>query len=134
MALSVPSYLRLSRHNVFYFRWPIPAYLQPSGKVQHVETSLRTRNPRLALQIARYLAYHAENITGDLIGMSHSRIKAELQAFFSSKLSDFKSRRENSGALPKWMEDQHSRNLAAIEQANNESVDGRISCAMVICF
>lgn len=126
MTLSIPSYLRLSRHNVFYFRWPVPAALHPLGKAQHVETSLRTRNPRLALQMARYLAYHAENITGQLIGMSHSRIKAELQAFFASKLSDFKARREHSGSLPKWMEDQHRQNLIAFDQANSNGVDGRI--------
>lgn len=126
MALSVPSYLRLSRHNVFYFRWPIPAALHPLGKTQHVETSLRTRNPRLALQMARYLAYHAENITGHLIGMSHSGVKAELQAFFASKLEDFRTRREHGGSLPKWMEEQHIRHLKTIEQANSKGLDGRI--------
>ncbi|MDE1152682.1 MAG: site-specific integrase [Micavibrio sp.] len=126
MAVSAPSYLRLSRHNVFYFRWPVPAALHPQGKVQHVETSLRTRNPRLALQIARYLAYHAENITGHLMGMRHSQIKAELQAFFADKLADFKARRENSGGLPKWMEDQYARFLRTIEQANSDGINERI--------
>lgn len=127
MALSVPSYLRLSRHNVFYFRWPIPAVLHPQGKVQHVETSLRTRNPRLALQMARYLAYHAENITGHLIGMNLSEIKAELQAFFAGKLAEFGASRELGGRLPVWMEEQHRRNLKTIEQANSNGMDGRIA-------
>jgi len=127
MALSAPSYLRLSRHNVFYFRWPIPAVLHPQGKVQHVETSLRTRNPRLALQMARYLAYHAENITGHLIGMNLSEIKAELQAFFSGKLAEFGASRELGGRLPVWMEEQHRRNLKTIEQANSNGMDGRIA-------
>lgn len=126
MAIPVPSYLRLSRHNVFYFRWPIPAALHPLGKAHHVETSLRTRNPRLALQMARYLAYHAENITGNLIGMNHSQIKAELQAFFAAKLADFTARREHAGSLPQWMEDQHRHNLNIIEQANSNGADARI--------
>lgn len=124
--MRIPAYLTLSRHNVFYFRWPIPAVLHPQGRRLTARISLRTRNPTLALQMARYLAYHAENITGHLIGMSHSGVKAELQAFFASKLEDFRTRREHGGSLPKWMEEQHIRNLKTLEQANSNGMDGRI--------
>lgn len=125
--MRIPAYLTLSRHNVFYFRWPITAALHPQGKKLTARISLRTRNPALALQMARYLAYHAENITGHLIGMNLSKIKAELQAFFGSKLSEFTARREHGGRLPIWMEEQHRRNLQTIEQANNKGMDGRIA-------
>jgi len=125
--MRIPSYLALSRHNVFYFRWPIPVALHPQGKKLTARISLRTRNPRLALQMARYLAYHAENITGHLIGMNLSEIKAELQAFFAGKLAEFAARREHGGRLPIWMEEQHRRNLKTIEQANSNGMDGRIA-------
>ncbi|HRI75531.1 MAG TPA: site-specific integrase [Alphaproteobacteria bacterium] len=117
MALSVPSYLRLSRHNVFYFRWPIPAALHPRGKVQHVETSLRTRNPRLALQMARYLAYHAENITGRLVGMTHAEIKEELRAFFAKWLENRKRTMDEHGVLPPEQVSYYENTLFELELA-----------------
>lgn len=127
MATSIPSYLKLSRHHVFYFRWAIPTYLHPQSKRHYVETSLRTRNLRLALQMARHLAYHAENITGCMLDMNHAEIKAALQAFFANKLEEFKKRREQASFLSKPMEDQYTRILAALEQANSQGLDARIA-------
>lgn len=126
MALSNPAYLRLSRHHIYYFRWPIPAVFHPLGKISHVEVSLRTRNPRLALQIGRFLSYHVENYMGHILSMNYLEIKKELQAFFSSKLEEFKKRTDSTGPLPKWMEDQFSLTLKTVEQANNEGFDPRL--------
>ncbi|WP_370515392.1 DUF6538 domain-containing protein [Paracoccus sp. S-4012] len=39
------AYLSRSRHGIFYFRWPIPQHLHPTGKRGHVRHSLRTRCP-----------------------------------------------------------------------------------------
>ena len=50
-----PSYLFLSRHNIYYFRYPIPCNLHPEGKRSDVKVSLETRNPDEALYISRIL-------------------------------------------------------------------------------
>lgn len=52
-----PHYLTISRHHVFYFRFPIPEHLHPQRKRTDIKLSLKTRNPRKALQIARILGY-----------------------------------------------------------------------------
>lgn len=57
-----PAYLMLSRHNIYYFRWPFPATANTAGKPQHLKMSLRTREPREALHLARVLEYHASLI------------------------------------------------------------------------
>lgn len=53
-----PTYLTLSRHNVFYFRWPLPKNLRQAGKTTHLKFSLRTREPKQALRLANALEYH----------------------------------------------------------------------------
>jgi hypothetical protein len=89
--MRIPAYLSLSRHNVFYFRWPL------YGRTLRV--SLRTRNPRFALHLARQLAYHAENITGQMLGMDYIEIKRELQTFFIKWLDNRKRNINQNGTL-----------------------------------
>ena len=40
MAIAIPSYLRLSRHNVFYFRWPSQAH----GRASLIDTRMILKN------------------------------------------------------------------------------------------
>ncbi|WP_458792337.1 DUF6538 domain-containing protein [Yoonia sp. MH D7] len=51
-----PTYLVLSRHGVFYFRWPLPASRHPENRRSEVRLSLRTRRPSVALMLARAMA------------------------------------------------------------------------------
>lgn len=53
-----PSYLTLSRHNLYYFRFPIPANLHPDRKRTEIRVSLNTRSPQEALHLAHYLTYY----------------------------------------------------------------------------
>ena len=57
-----PSYLILSRHNIFYFLYPLELVF---GVKQRVSISLKTRCPKEALRLARALEYHAFIMTND---------------------------------------------------------------------
>ena len=47
--MQLPSYLSLSRHNVYYFRFPLPKEIHPNHKSSHIRLSLSTSNEREAL-------------------------------------------------------------------------------------
>ena len=57
-----PAYLALSRHNIYYFRFPIPKYLHPQGKSRYIRLSLGTRCPREALLLARTLFTFGDSV------------------------------------------------------------------------
>jgi hypothetical protein len=49
--MGVPSYLSLSRHGVFYFRFPLPESFREAGRATDIKVSLRTRDRREALHL-----------------------------------------------------------------------------------
>jgi hypothetical protein len=53
--MRLAAYLSASRHDIFYFRWPIPANLHPARKRTHVKVSLGTRSPVVARNLSRVL-------------------------------------------------------------------------------
>ena len=57
MVMHVPAYLTTSRHNILYFRWPIPKSSHPQNKASDIKLSLATRDFNEALQLSRLLAY-----------------------------------------------------------------------------
>ena len=102
MPISRPTYLRLSRHNVYYFRWPLPAFLLMQGKARHIEVSLGTRIPSEALRLSKRLEYHADRINQKLVtlDMSHADAHKALRAFFTQLLEMEKQNIDLNGALP----------------------------------
>ena len=54
-----PSYLTLSRHKVYYFRYPLP---KDNKKPSYIYLSLKTREPKEALILAKKLEYHSNQI------------------------------------------------------------------------
>jgi hypothetical protein len=36
-----PAYLTISRHRLYYFRWPLPPALHPQGRQSTIKVSLR---------------------------------------------------------------------------------------------
>lgn len=96
-----PAYLMLSRHRVYYFRWPIPRHLCPNQPLQHVRLSLGTRQPREALHLARVLEYHAALLISrygpDL--MNHSEIKAIVHEYCQRVLEERKRQIMVNGPL-----------------------------------
>ncbi len=87
-----PSYLILSRHNVYYFRWPLPPIFHEEGRTRFIKLSLRTRDPKEALRLANMLAYHADVITKHecVGGMDYIEVKSLLEAYFADLLAEQK--------------------------------------------
>lgn len=77
----------------------------------------------LALQMARYLAYHAENITGRLVGMTHAEIKEELRVFFAKWLENRKRTMDEHGVLPPEQVSYYENTLFELELAIERGED-----------
>ncbi|TDI59729.1 MAG: site-specific integrase [Alphaproteobacteria bacterium] len=95
--MGVPTYLTLSRHNVYYLRWPLPQSLHPQGKASDIKVSLRTRDQREALRLSRHLAYVAETLTSRSADskMRYDEIRAVIKRHFKGLLE---KRREDINA------------------------------------
>jgi hypothetical protein len=86
--MGVPTYLTVSRHNVYYLRWPLPQSLHPLGKASDIKVSLRTRDQREALRLSRYLAYVAETLTTRAVTseMRYDEIRTVITRHFKTLL------------------------------------------------
>lgn len=56
-----PTYLMLSRHNIYYFRYPLPR--EQGIKPDYIRMSLGTREPKKALLLAKALYYYVSSMT-----------------------------------------------------------------------
>lgn len=97
----VPSYLSLSRHNIYYFRYPLPLALSEANGRSFLKLSLRTRNPKEALQVGKQLEYHLTRILSDkrLYEMPYAKARQLLTTFFSQRLDELKKQIAQSGRL-----------------------------------
>lgn len=96
-----PVYLMQSRHNVYYFRWPMPK-TPANPKLEHIRLSLKTREPQEALRLAKLLEYHGLQIT-EIWGaslMNNNEAKAIIQAYFQAILEKRKNIILEHGPLP----------------------------------
>ncbi len=107
-----PSYLKRSRHDVFYFVWPLPLHLRQRGSTTHVKVSLATRDPSEALQLSNVLVYHAGTIANHegLRFMDHGDIINLLKDYFYELIDRKKAEIHKNGPLPE------SETWALIEQ------------------
>lgn len=100
-----PTYLQLSRHNVYYLRYPVPKPLHPRGKCSDVKLSLGTREPRVALQLARLLSYQGHQLLNVILGdgsngkMRYDEIRALLKKHFTGLLERRKAAIAENGRL-----------------------------------
>lgn len=90
-----PSYLFKSRHDIYYFRYPI-------GE-NRLSISLKTRCPRQALKLAKALAYHTDRILTDMNAeqMEHAELIARLKPYYAEKLEQAKARIDREGQIPR---------------------------------
>jgi hypothetical protein len=95
------TYLSLSRHNIYYFRWPIPRQFHPHGKTIYVKQSLETREPKKALRLAVILEYHAQRIISmeDTLTMTHDEIRAIIKAHLAKAMDEKKAAIHQNGPL-----------------------------------
>src|SRR5690606_23955643 len=125
-----PSYLVRSRHNVFYFRWPLPRFLWVQGKTRHVKVSLQTRDPKEALRLANVLEYHAYVITKheSILLMDHGDILNLLKSYFYELIDQKKAEIHKHGPLPKGETEalltQLEWTAQAIEQNRDDIIPG----------
>lgn len=96
-----PSYLCQSRHSIYYFRWPLPRSPSADGPARHLKVSLQTRDPKLALRLARQFGYLAQRVVaqGVQAGMRFEEIRAVLQKHFQDRLLALKARIAMDGRL-----------------------------------
>ena len=97
----VPSYLTLSRHGVFYFRWPLLAALHPRRTSATLKVSLQTRDPKEALRWSRALSYVGNVLTsyGAATGMTFEEIRRLLSTHFHELIAQTKTRIAKNGRL-----------------------------------
>lgn len=90
-----PSYLIQSRHNVYYFRYPL-------GN-KRLCVSLKTRCPKEALRLAKLLEYHSTQLTKNIDwgSMDHADIMAMFRAYYAEVLERSKAKIDKEGLLPK---------------------------------
>jgi site-specific recombinase XerD len=117
--MRIPAHLVLSRHRIFYLRWPIPKALHPLQKRSHLKLSLQTRDPQQALQAARALCYLGNLLLeqGSLASMTYAEVKAILTRHFSDFMEKTKAQIAESGPLPSADVDALENSLAAAQSA-----------------
>ena len=98
------THLTLSRHNVYYFRWPVPKALHPQNKCTYIRLSLQTRDNRLALQSSRLLSYWADELLSSFVNknMKYHEIRTLLKAHFASLLEKRKASIAEKGRLSEF--------------------------------
>ncbi|MCM0755173.1 site-specific integrase [Desulfovibrio aminophilus] len=96
-----PAYITLSRHNVYYFRYPLPKAIQSAGVAREIKISLHTRDSRRALQTSRLLAYVGDIMANKAIqgGMTYAEIRAILREHFTAFLNNQRNQIESTGQL-----------------------------------
>ena len=97
----IPAHLAISRHGIYYFRWPLPAALHPERKSSTIKVSLQTRDPKEALRWSRILSYVGQVGISHGIGhgMTFEEIRKLLLAHFSQMLTERKAQIAMGGRL-----------------------------------
>ena len=95
--MTLSSYLSLSRHGIYYFRWPIPP--SPEQKRTSVRISLRTRCPRRAGDLARFLASCGRLIPDqrNVARLRQDQIRSMVQRYFKASLDKYLERLNDKG-------------------------------------
>ncbi|TIM27076.1 MAG: hypothetical protein E5Y63_25955 [Mesorhizobium sp.] len=96
-----PTYVLVSRMGILYFRWPVPKRLHPEGKASTIKVSLRTRDPKEAIRLARLLSYTAHHVSeyGVQSGMQYQELRSVLQQHFKRMLTNQRRKIDQSGPL-----------------------------------
>ncbi|MDX8432853.1 site-specific integrase [Mesorhizobium abyssinicae] len=97
-----PTYLEISRHRVFYFRWPlIKPCAAGNGTPTSLKISLGTRVGSEALSLSRHLSYVGQALMKQwsASGMRYDEIRAALKKHFQGALERRKSEMAAEGRL-----------------------------------
>ena len=91
------TYLSLSRHGIYYFRWPLPR--TEDDKRQSIRISLLTRCPDRAGDLSRYLASCGRLIRDNsaLARLRQDEIREMVRSYFQRKLKRYVELLNNTG-------------------------------------
>lgn len=120
--MKLSSYLSLSRHGIFYFRWPLPRTdvdYRPTIRI-----SLRTRWPDRAGTIARHLASCGQitNDNKELAPLRQNKLRELVRAFFQAQLDQYLEWINNRGLSPNALEDSRSEMLDHQDHLDSQRV------------
>lgn len=109
--MKLSTYLSLSRHGIFYFRWPLPR--TDKADRPYIRVSLRTRCPYRAGTLSRYLASCGE-ITRDnneLARLRQDKLHELVKGYFHGQLGQYIEWINRRGLSPNAVEDARSEML-----------------------
>ncbi len=88
------SYLSLSRHGIFYFRWPIPRDFHPERRISHVRFSLQTRLPSVARRMSHTLIASGQALFArpTVQAMRYDEMRQHVETHFRTVLQKYKNR------------------------------------------
>lgn len=118
-----PTYLARSENGIFYVRWPLPKHLHPQNKASAIKLSLKTREPKKALRLARMLIQIGERLNEDGIarGMRYDELRALVAGHFRELLEKRKAKIDAEGRPSVW---DRSIVVSSIEIAEQAKRDG----------
>ncbi len=118
-----PSYLIKSRHDIYYFRYPLPFVTQ--GKPNRVSISLRTRCPKQALRLGKVLEYHSVNLiqSMDFNRMEYKELVTVFKDHFAKLLKVHKHNMDEFGPLPRSEVKQYERTIKLMDQMIEHDID-----------
>lgn len=103
--MKLSAYLAVSRHGIYYFRWPLPKSL--FGYNATLRISLKTKCSNQAGDLARYLASCGRVIRGDrtLAKLRKDEIRKLVKGYFQASLDRYVKRLERDGFRKNALED-----------------------------
>lgn len=95
--MKLSAYLSLSRHGVFYFRWPLPRTDRDCRPM--IRISLRARCPDRAGILARYLASCGQTTRDnkELARLRQDKLRELVRGFFQAQLDQYLAWISNRG-------------------------------------
>ena len=95
--MRLPTYISPSRHGVYYFRWPLPAF--ETKKRHTIRISLRTKCPDKAGDLSRHLASCGGLIRDHktLTRLRQDQMRDVVRSYFVASLDRYVERLNDSG-------------------------------------
>lgn len=102
--MKLSTYITLSRHGVYYFRWPIPA--SKRNKRTSVRISLRTRCATQAGTLSRFLACCGQMMRDryDLQHLRQDEIRTLVRSYFQKMLDQYLEKMNDTGLSERSIE------------------------------
>jgi len=118
-----PSYLIKSRHDIYYFRYPLS--VNTHKKPKRLAISLQTRCPKEALRLAKVLEYHTGKIIDNIriTPMNYSEITTILKTHYAALLEKHSQGIDEHGAIPTSKVEAYNRVIEELNNYIDEDVD-----------